>query len=289
MPVFHKGEREAQSRAGYRLEGAPIRDFLPDQHRTFFPLLPFLPVASMGSQGMPAATVLTGAPGFVSSPDPQTLAIGALPRRGEPFTLEEDAPLGILGIDLATRRRNRANGHVISVTPSSLVMAVEQSFGNCPKYIQPRQVFVEPQPRPPGPVERLLGLDEDARSQIREADTFFVASSSGPEPLEAGGVDISHRGGRPGFVQVDGNRLTIPDYSGNLYFNTLGNFIRHPRAALIFVDFASGGLLHLDGIVSIDWERPDGIPGAERMWSLEVESVWRAPSALPLRWTFKEA
>jgi hypothetical protein len=167
-------------------------------------------------------------------------------------------------------------------------MAVEQSFGNCPRYLQTRQVLMDPQPRPPGRVEILAGLDEEARRQIREADTFFVASSSGPAPLEAGGMDMSHRGGRPGFVQIDGNRLTIPDYSGNLYFNTLGNFIRHPRAALLFMDFASGGLLHLDGTVSIDWRRPDGIDGAERLWSLDVESGWRAPKALPLRWTFQE-
>jgi hypothetical protein len=32
-------------------------------------------------------------------------------------------------------------------------------------------------------------------------------------------MDLSHRGGRPGFVRVDGDVLTIPDFRCNRYFN----------------------------------------------------------------------
>ena len=42
-------------------------------------------------------------------------------------------------------------------------------------------------------------------------------------------MDISHRGGRPGFVRVDGDVLTIPDFRGNRYFNTLSNLLLEQR------------------------------------------------------------
>ena len=48
------------------------------------------------------------------------------------------ARLGLLGIDLATRRRNRLNAVVDSVADGKLHLSVLQSYGNCPKYIQAR-------------------------------------------------------------------------------------------------------------------------------------------------------
>jgi len=43
-------------------------------------------------------------------------------------------------------------------------------------------------------------------------------------PDRANGCDASHRGGPPGFVQVDGGGATLlwPDYVGNWMFNTIG-------------------------------------------------------------------
>ena len=59
-------------------------------------------------------------------------------------------------------------------------------------------------------------------------------------------MDVSHRGGPPGFVQVvDEQRLWLPDYSGNGYFNTLGNLASAPRAGLLWLDFVHGDMLQL--------------------------------------------
>lgn len=54
------------------------------------------------------------------------------------------------------------------------------------------------------------------------------------------GVDISHRGGKPGFVQVsqDG-RPKFPDYSGNNFFNTLGNIHDDGRVGLLFAELST--------------------------------------------------
>jgi hypothetical protein len=61
---------------------------------------------------------------------------------------------------------------------------------------------------------------------------FYEDSGPGACVLGAGnaahGVDVSHRGGRPGFVRVDaaGESLRLPDYQGNQFYMTLGNLRR---------------------------------------------------------------
>ncbi len=129
-------------------------------------------------------------------------------------------------------------------------------------------------------------LDDAARTMIVDADTFFVASYVDVDGQRS--VDVSHRGGQAGFVQVDGNRLTIPDFAGNLHFNTLGNLLINPRAGLLFIDFNTGDLLHLSGRTDIILDGPqiEAFQGAERLWTFEVEHVVRRPAALALRWRF---
>jgi predicted pyridoxine 5'-phosphate oxidase superfamily flavin-nucleotide-binding protein len=282
---FHPGELAAQQLAGGGSAGGAIRSFLPDQHRRFFAQLPFVAVATTDDGG-PVATLWTGRPGFVSSPDPHALRIAAALDPADPASpaFVTGAPLGLLGIELATRRRNRASGAITAVDPDGLTVAIRQSFGNCPSYIHPRDVVSAPASA--APAEHLHGLDGDAAAAITAADTFFVATAARTgEPT--GGVDISHRGGPPGFVRVDGDVLTIPDYRGNRYFNTLGNLVSDPRAALVFVDFARGDLLHLQGRVEIQWHGPEvsALDGAERLWRVHVVRGWRRPAAVPLRWT----
>ncbi len=294
---FHAGEREAQILSGYGPQrAAPIRDILPEQHRAFFPLLPFLPLATLDGDGAPIATILEGRQGFVASPDPHTLTVAARPAGDDPAApfLVAGAPVGLLGIDLSTRRRNRANGTIVAAEPAGFAIDVRQSFGNCPQYIQGREAHRVSGTNAPAPaVERFASLDEEARAQIVGADTFFVASASRDAAAPRGGVDISHRGGRPGFVRVDGATLTIPDFRGNRYFNTLGNLLENPRAALLFVDFESGDVLTLQGATEIFWH-PDiaGEPafeGAERLWRFTAEKGWRRRRALSLRWTFRDS
>jgi uncharacterized protein len=147
-------------------------------------------------------------------------------------------------------------------------------------------------------------LDETARAMIASADTFFVASRSRSGIHEVGRVDISHRGGPPGFVTIGGDGdLIVPDYRGNRYFNTLGNLLGDSRAALLFIDFERGDLLQLQGSATIDWSRGGNtaalpaaaaVPAAtapsvvERSWRFRVRTSWRRSAAVPLRWELIE-
>lgn len=276
---FHPGEIEAQACAGGGPGGAGIRDFLVEQQRAFFRALPCLFVGST-ARGWPWATLLAGPPGFVDTPDERTLSVRAPLDPADPAqqAIEPGSAAAALGIDLATRRRNRANGFVSAAGPGGFTLDVRQGFGNCPQYIHPR--LFRPLPGGWQAPEELGGLDGEAREAIGSADTFFVASVARTGDPR-GGADISHRGGWPGFVRVEGDTLVVPDFRGNRYFNTLGNLVSNPRAALLFVDFERGGLLHLQGSTEIVWEGPmvDEVEGVERVWRVRVEGGFRKRAA----------
>ena len=263
---------------------------MPDQHREFFALLPYLFVATPDADGWPMASVLTGEPGFVQSPDPATLGIGALPASDDPAapTFIAGAEIGLLGLDFTTRRRNRANGRLVATTLRSTRAGSPsrspRASAIAPQYIQTRT----PAPRAAAgaPVERLDRLDDAARALIAASDTFFVASRS-RGGIDDGGLDMSHRGGKPGFVGVAGDTLAIPDFRGNRFYNTLGNLLGDPRAGLLFIDFASGDILQLQGRAAIDWHpEGSGPAGAERLWRVEVARAWRRRGAFPFAWRF---
>ena len=285
MP-FHDGELRAQALAGVEPFSPPIRNRMPDQHRTFFPLLPFVCVAVQDADGWPLATLVQGPPGFASSPDPARLDVAALPTACDPVRarLLAGAPVGMLGIDLGTRRRNRLNGIVARVDDVGFAVDVVQSFGNCPRYIHVRSLV--PVERTRGPVTMFrTNVPDRARAMLAEATTLFVASASGAgRQGPAAGLDISHRGGPAGFARLDGDVLTVPEFAGNRYFNTLGNFIAEPRAAIVLADVATGDMLQLQGRVDVDWTAadPDRVPPVERAWRFRIERGWLRPGAFGL-------
>ena len=242
--------------------------------------------------------MLVGRPGFIDTPDERTLRVAAVPVSGDPLRalLAPGIALGLLGIEPQTRRRNRANGHVTTVDEGGFTLRIDQSFGNCPKYIQARTPHFVAPPSDAAVTrtayQRRL-LDEPALALVRRADTFFIASSTPRTDIghRADGVDVSHRGGKPGFVHVgaDGGAtvLTVPDFLGNFMFNTLGNLAAHPYAGLVFIGPDTGDVLQLTGRAEIVWDGPrvQAYAGAQRLVRVTVdEGVWM-PALLPLRWS----
>ncbi|MEM1049695.1 MAG: pyridoxamine 5'-phosphate oxidase family protein [Pseudomonadota bacterium] len=287
---FHSGEVEAQARSGVTdlasRVGKFIRDYMPDQHRTFFASQPFLVMASADRQGRPWITMVEGPDGFVTSPDPRTLMLGTEidPRDPLADTFATGGDVGIVGIELATRRRNRLSG-IMRSTSEGFIIDVRQSFGNCPQYINERDW--RRTEKAPADAKTSKTLNATQMTLIRAADTMFIGSGQQDDhDSPANGYDASHRGGSPGFVEVvDDTRVRIPDYSGNNFFNTIGNLVKNPSVALLFVDFESGSLLHLSGHAQIDWnpENPQET-GIHRYIDVTITDVNERPGALGLRW-----
>ncbi len=293
LPTWHEGELYLQDTVGVRDKMAAVgqrvvRDHMPAQHRDFYAQLPFIVLGSVDPQGDAWATLLEGRPGFLHAPTPTRLDIDALPSAGDPAAagIAAGAPVGLLGIEMHTRRRNRMNG-VVATHAAGLQVEVDQSFGNCPRYIQLRDFSFDRDParHPVSAAHELPALDEAARTLIERADAFFVASYA--DRAQRRQVDVSHRGGKAGFVRVDAEgMLTIPDFDGNLFFSTLGNIHLNGKAGLVFVDFDSGELLQLSGEARLVLDSPDiaAFQGAERLWTFAPRRIVRRPSALALRW-----
>lgn len=295
---FHEGEIALQKAVGLteRMEAfgrRVIRDHMPDQHRDFYRQLPFIVLGAVDAAGDGWVTLLSGRPGFMTSPDPKRLTFAARPDPRDPTSaaLVDGAAVGLLGIEFHTRRRNRMNGTLHGRTDAGFEVAVEHAFGNCPQYIQLRDfAFV----REPGdfaevPAAETLGMESPlVRAMIARADTFFV--SSYVDDANGRHVDASHRGGKPGFVRINADgSLTIPDFAGNLHFNTLGNILLNPKVGLVFPDFATGDMLHLtgDAEVVLESEEIAAFQGAERLWVFRPRRIVLRPGALPLRFAMR--
>ncbi|GJH38850.1 pyridoxamine 5'-phosphate oxidase family protein [Paraburkholderia hospita] len=295
---FHADELAAQRLAGVDSQAnasgrRSIRRYMPDQHREFFAQQPFMVFGGVDASGQPWATIRTGEPGFVSSPDARTLRIDSRALPGDPLgpRWQTGAMMGGLGIQPHTRRRNRINGVVTGVEGDTVTLEVTQSFGNCAKYIQGRVPTFIDRAEGGGPVPQEISthLSDADRAFLARADTFFIASANmADEAGLARGVDVSHRGGAPGFVRIDdAATLTTPDFTGNKFFNTIGNLLHDPRAGLLFIDFASGDLLYLAVRAQIIWQGAElaAFEGAERLMRFHVQEVRRSKGVLPFRWS----
>jgi predicted pyridoxine 5'-phosphate oxidase superfamily flavin-nucleotide-binding protein len=295
--VFHSGEIAVQERTGERSlalrRGANIAGRLPEGATAFLARQTIAAVAAAGDDGALWPALWCGEPGFLrAGTDGASLEVlASLDRttQTDPVRplLHADAPLGMLVIDFLTRQRLRINGAVARADAGCLEVRVRESFGNCPKYIQRRQRSDGASSgSPAGPVERGRALDTVRLDRIARADTAFVASAH-PER----GLDVSHRGGEPGFVRLTGERtLRIPDYPGNAMYQTLGNFAVDPRAGLAVMDFEQGRMLSLTGRATATFgvehaQHPTG--GTGRYWSFTVYRWVDVPLA-PGAWTLLE-
>jgi len=273
---FHSGERQVQERTGERdravLNGRLIASTIPQGARTFLTQQNYCVLGWASPNGEIWASLLTAREGFASTDAAGatlaldfSLASGVAHAVPPLSALREGDHLGLLFIELATRRRLRVNGRVTELASSGFRLSVSEAYPNCPKYIQRREAvpFVSVQ----GEIEPVHGerLSDELTAWIAEADTVLVASAHPDGP-----VDCSHRGGNPGFIRIADGTLRIPDYPGNSMFGTLGNFAVNPRAGLVFVDFQKNRQLQLTGDVRLDLEAGDSAGetgGTGRWWT----------------------
>jgi ferredoxin-NADP reductase/predicted pyridoxine 5'-phosphate oxidase superfamily flavin-nucleotide-binding protein len=293
---YHEGELAVQARAGAshaaQMSSGILSDRIPGGG---IPFISQQTMAVLGSRDAPGnvwASLLFGKAGFLHAETDRRLVLrhaithGA---RGDPLwdNLETDPRLGILLIELTSRRRLRINGSAHRLPDGDWRIDVERAYANCPKYIQARRLRIPDVTPLPAQANFRQGGQLDAAQQawIASADTFFVASAH-PEQ----GLDASHRGGRPGFVKVlNPHRLRIPDFVGNNMFNTLGNFASYPHAGLVFPDFERGRILQLSGRPELRWDLTDTsgeTGGTARYWEFELQTWHESVLPLRLEWQF---
>lgn len=296
---FHPGEQHIQERLGIKDVLEPvaaqfIRDHMPDQHREFFAMLRFLTLGALDEQGRPWASMVTGQAGFVTSPDDKTLCVQAVPVAGDPLkaSLKDGVDVGVLGLQLETRRRNRLSGSISHMGEKGFEIKARQSFGNCPKYIQTRQLQRRSELKPTQTSKPAQRFDDQAMALMSRSDTFFIASCyQSSVDHWSNGADVSHRGGKPGFVKILNEReFLFPDFIGNHFFNTLGNLMLNPKSGYLFPDFEAGHLLMMTGSSKIIWDSPEkrAFKGAQRLVRFELDECVLIENALPFTFEFGE-
>lgn len=288
---YHEGERTIQERAGVREAATQVAGMiqpeLSENMRAFLAEQPFVVAATVDHDDRIWGSLLTGASGFAYTPAADRVRIDTSPQSGTPLADHgrPDMDVGLLFIDPRDRSRLRVNGTVTTFEDSGFELATEEVYPNCQKYIQRRSLERLAGVPNELDVRRHDGLADTHRQWIRSADTFFIATAH-PER----GADASHRGGEPGFVDVRGDTLVVPDYPGNNMFCTLGNVEVTGRAGLLFVDFEDGNVLQLTGDADLVWDkcRVSDYKKAERLVEFDIETAVEISDGNPLRWTLQE-
>ena len=286
---YHPGELIVQTRAGVRDKaqriGGSIKANIPPVAQEFMQQQLFVITATVDANQWVWASILTGDPGFITAVDQQTIHINPTLADTHPLNhhLQEQAPIGLLFIEMVTRRRMRLNGWIEPQPNASIYVHAQEVYSNCAKYIQARHIEgnIEHKERATA-VTYHNQLTPKQQSWIACSDTFFIASTH-----ITGGADASHRGGNPGFIHsLNEHSLIWPDYAGNMMFNTLGNIAANPRAGLLFLDFTKGSILQLTGEASIIWDQDQiaAYTGAERLVSYQIKQVVETQYALTWHW-----
>ncbi|WP_373987751.1 pyridoxamine 5'-phosphate oxidase family protein [Duganella sp. BuS-21] len=294
---FHAGERAMQHSAGETaiadrnisvLSDTVLAGARPFISKQFMGVL-----ASIDAEGRVWSSLLFGKPGFLHTDSGRSILVD-VPDKDRDLSdplwanIAQNPDIGMLFIELGSRRRYRVNGTLANLNPQGIEVAIREAYPNCPKYIQRRHLRQQGEVRLPvqsaqGTV--LRGMVEDI---LRQADTVFVASRH----VEMG-ADASHRGGTAGFVQqLNETTLRIPDFHGNSLFNTLGNWHVDPRGGLAIPDFPNNQLLQLTGTVAIHWHQDDAANqtgGTKRFWEFKVERWILRDIPQALEWEYLDA
>lgn len=297
VPTFHPGERTVQLRAGEAAiadrNATMVASTILSGARPFIQKQFMVVLASCDADGRPWSSVVYGQPGFVRPEGNATILLDMPFQKRDDTDLfwrniEADPAIGMLFIELGTRRRYRVNGSVTRNDEAGIEIAVREAYPNCPRYIQRRHLRdLGAEFRPDG-VATGSSIAGGIETLVRTADTIFLASAH-PDS----GADASHRGGPRGFVELRGPRtLRIPDYNGNSMFNTFGNLELDPHIGLCIPDFEGGRLLHVSGRARLLWDQMDAAEisgGTGRFLEIEVDRWVLRQVPQRLEWEFLDA
>lgn len=290
---YHIGEATVQELFGEKKlaerNGKVITDKIIPGAINFIEKQPFFLASSRNLEGELWISPLAGAAGFIRVAGESSISLNTELLYSNPSdvfwrNVKETHKIGLLFIELSSRRRFRINGS-ITTEDNNLIITISQAYPNCPKYIQQRHGHPTQKPHYHDQVTKGQILIQPFVNLIRNADTFFVGSCSA-----TGDMDASHRGGPPGFVTIkDDSTLVIPDYPGNSMFNTLGNFHVNPAAAITFIDFENNTTLQLSGSAEVFSTQDEPPPGqTNRYWVFKIRQWIHSENLKGFEWNFVE-
>ncbi|KAM6520709.1 hypothetical protein FSOLCH5_005490 [Fusarium solani] len=273
---FHPGERAMHQLLKVPRQGNPTIPGLPMRYGMRVMQSSLVALGTLDKAGQPWTTIWGGERGFARPVAENVLAFNsAVDTKNDPVFkafwdgIDEDGiqqgainrpndgqgkGMAGLAIDLETRDRVKLAGNMVAGATVDggkaiqMAMAVTESLGNCPKYLNKKDVVLNEME--PELVSETLQLPKEALNLIASADMLFLSSTNGET------MDTNHRGGSPGFIRVIKNEpdeleLIYPEFSGNRLYQTLGNFKVNPLVGIAIPDFNTADVLYLTGRASV--------------------------------------
>ncbi|MFC3562863.1 pyridoxamine 5'-phosphate oxidase family protein [Pedobacter jamesrossensis] len=268
LAVFSQGEPIVQQLTGKEATGSQnaqvIQDGLSPDMAFFAHNVPMIFLPSRDLRGQLWASVLSAWADFTNVVSDSEIMLDnscLLSNTEDIFwgNMEPDQEIGMLFIDLQTRRGVPINGWIAhrECTGELKQSNVIRIVANIPRWIISLETFHQ------APMMRKL------KEWINLADICFVASAS-----KSGKMDVSHLGGMSGFITLKGAEiLIIPDYDGNSLFCTLGNFLQNPVTGITSLDFSTGNTLQFTGTATVDLNEKCAFEnGKRRFWKFRIMS-----------------
>ncbi|KAF2713736.1 hypothetical protein K504DRAFT_145639 [Pleomassaria siparia CBS 279.74] len=319
---FNQGERKMHRLLHVPDYDNPTSTLLSPQASSMLQRAPLLAIGALDAQCRPWTSIWGGHAGF-SRPlgggiigtrtivdgvnDPVVQALVGDVEKGE-VTQDETKMFAGLSIDLMIRKRVKIFGHLVAGSVSEidiefehstdkpkgapekqdqiqLVTKIEQSLGNCPKYLNQYEI------RPALVTSKVVShqsseLCTGAKELIGKSDMFFLSSSTTED------MDTNHRGGPPGFVRIlSDTEIVYPEYSGNRLYQTLGNLQMNPKVGITFPDYVNGDVLYITGTAEILVEHAAAsvLPGSNLALKITIDEALLVASGLPFRGTRKDS
>ena len=234
---YHEGQIEVQQEAG-------TRDLADRMAHWVGPAADFAARADLllfsyeADDGALHFAAISGQPPLVEVSDASALRIAGASGASLPA-----GRLGGLAINLAEQRRVRLNGELRPAVAGA-ELHIDEAFTLCRKYMAPSLGIGESTHVGPGSSELLAFDDPWLRGVVERAETTFLASVA-PD----GGPDVAHRGGPPGFLELDpaAGTLSWPEYLGDGVFKSAGNVRATGRMTLLVLDLENGDAVEFIG------------------------------------------
>ncbi|PVI00820.1 hypothetical protein DM02DRAFT_655065 [Periconia macrospinosa] len=309
---WNEGEMRMHELLKIPLHDNPTAGMLTQQAILMFERAPLLAIGTLDSEGYPWTSLWGGETGFSeplgsgivgtrtsvdSTWDPVVQALVGHAKKGEMVKGNEKMVSG-LSFNLMTRKRVKIFGRVLAGTideldvenkdkrePSptkqhqiQLVTRIEQSMGNCPKYIN--QYEIKPATVTSNLAYEGPALSVEAKTLILGSDMFFLSSATGQD------MDTNIRGGPRGFVRViSDTEIAYPEYSGNRLYQSLGNLKVNPKIGMTFPNYETGDVLYTTGVSEVLTGNDAAalLPGSNLALKITFKLVRLVKGGLPFR------
>ena len=280
--IFHEGQRAVQKITG---EEEIAKQRIPmisnELHPRSISFIEHQILAFLGSEdaeGEIWLSLIIGKRGYIQVPSLKEIKLdlsNIVSNRQDIFfeNIKSQPIVGLLFHEAERRARYRAWGFARTLG-NALSFDIRMGYPSCPKHIQRELIEVPKDSKITSSKYQkgtILGTSE--KKWIKRAHTFFITTQT-----KNGDIESSHRGGDPGFVEIQKNGLLrVPDYLGNSMFSTLGNIYKNPKSALLFVDYTKGETLQLSGRAALQFNQngeDDLYKSGEtgRFWTFETKA-----------------